>query len=107
MFKEKFFSRAVSVTVILTFLSILAGCGEDKKICLKDNEGIEQCHTFIQYGIFNEEDKNPNIQYESVPWNIIWGIVLCETIVAPVILFGFYLHQPIGVKAPKTPGAID
>jgi len=47
----------------------------------------------------NKDTKqNPNIEYELVWGNLIWGCVLVETIIAPVYFFGWSLWEPIGVK---------
>lgn len=53
--------------------------------------------TYGVYGILNEgEMHNPNIKYE-VSWgNVFWGIVLCETIIAPIYFFGYALYEPVG-----------
>ena len=39
-----------------------------------------------------------NIKYEVIWGNLVLGILLCETIVAPVYFFGFSLFEPVGEK---------
>ena len=68
----------------------LAGCGSTKVI-----DGVE----YDTHGLFNkDEKKNQNIQYELVWGNIIWGAILCETVVAPIYFYGFSMWEPVGKK---------
>ena len=56
--------------------------------------------------MLNEDSKkNPDIEYEPIWGNIVWGIILIETIIAPVYFFGFSLFEPIGEK-PAVKGSI-
>lgn len=53
------------------------------------------------YGLLNQDDKkNPDIHYEVIWGNVIWGFVLAETIIAPIYFFGFSLFEPVGPKMP-------
>ena len=83
---------------IIWFIALitLSGCANEKVI-----DGVN----YDTYGLINEDEvKDPNIQYRVVKGNVIWGILLCETIVAPVYLFGFALHEPVMAKpAPQAP----
>ena len=98
--------RSVAVLMVLLFLSLfLTSCGSDKKLCLKPDN--TDCHTFVQYGLCNQEDRNPNIHYDIVGGNVVWGILLFETAVAPILLFGWYLYEPEGVGNPAIPGTAD
>ncbi|MEK7158955.1 MAG: hypothetical protein AAB575_03520 [Patescibacteria group bacterium] len=97
----KGFYQAITILCLVAFTVVVTGCGENKTICLK-----EGCHTFVQYGFFNEEDRNPNVQYQVVTWNVIWGIVLVETVVMPIVLFGWSLYEPVGPTAESIPGAL-
>lgn len=55
--------------------------------------------TYDTYGLLNADDKkNPNIRYEVCWGNVIWGVLLIETIVAPIYFFGFALFEPAGKK---------
>lgn len=76
---------------------LLSGCADTKTIC-----GV----TYDSYGLFNADDKkNPDIQYKLVIGNLIWGVLLFETIIAPVYFFGFSIMEPVGPK-PNVKGAI-
>jgi hypothetical protein len=66
------------------------GCGNSKVI---DNK------TYGTYGLLNEETKkNPNIKYRMIVGNVIWSIILCETIVFPIYFVGFSLYEPVEKK---------
>lgn len=89
--------RGLHFLSILLMTATLAGCGNPRTIC-----GT----TYDTYGILNADDKkNPDIEYR-VSWgSVILGIILFETIVAPVYFFGFDLFEPVGTKQ-KIKGAI-
>ena len=92
------FKKITSIGLILMMLVCLTGCGDTKQI-----DGI----TYDTYGLFNETDKkNPNIHYDLIIGNVVWGILLCETIVAPVYFFGFSLYEPVSKKESYIKGAL-
>ncbi|OGZ97606.1 MAG: hypothetical protein A3I44_02915 [Candidatus Sungbacteria bacterium RIFCSPLOWO2_02_FULL_51_17] len=84
--------RAIASILIVAILGIsLVGCGNTKVI-----NGVE----YDTYGLLNQNEKqNPNIQYELILGNLIWGVVLVETVIAPVYFFGFSLFEPVGPKS--------
>lgn len=63
----------------------LSSCANSKKI-----DGI----TYESYGIFNDEKKNPKIKYNIVWGNVLWSVILSETIIAPVYFIGFSISKP-------------
>ncbi len=81
---------AFVLVVVLSASLLLTGCGKVKTI-----DGI----TYDTYGLLNEDGKkNPDIQYEAIWGNVFWGVVLFETIIAPIYFFGFSLFEPVGKK---------
>ena len=84
--------------IIMTLLSILiigvlvsGGCSDTKVI-----DGIE----YDTYGILYVEDKkNPDIEYKVCWGNVVLGIILVETIIAPIYFFGFDMYEPVGKKS--------
>ena len=91
------FKKFVVIMLVVSMLFVTIGCGSSKTI-----DGI----TYDTYGLLNKDDKqNPNIQYELVWGNIIWGCILVETIIAPVYFFGFSIWEPVGKKT-CVPGQI-
>jgi hypothetical protein len=80
--------KAVLVAVILSML--LVGCGQERTINGK---------LYPTYGVFNSDDnKDPEIRYQVIVGNLIWSVLLCETIVVPIYFFGFSLFEPVGLK---------
>ena len=66
---------------------MFCGCGNTKVI-----DGVE----YDTYGLFNEGDKmNPDIKYSIIKGNVIWSVILCETIVAPIYFIGFSMYEPV------------
>lgn len=85
-------STACALILILGLSIALSGCGNNKTI-----NGVE----YGRYGLLNADDKkNPDIQYEIIWGNVIWGAILFETIIAPIYFFGFDLFEPVGPKPP-------
>ena len=88
----------VAVMLAAFLASTAVGCGSDKTIGGK---------TYTTYGLFNTgENKNPKIRYEPIWGNIFWGIILFETIIAPIYFFGFSLNEPAG-PASGDPGVVN
>jgi hypothetical protein len=66
---------------------MIIACGDSKVI-----DGVK----YETYGFINKDEiKDPKIKYQVITGNVVWGIILCETIVAPVYFFGFSLHEPV------------
>lgn len=87
--------KLLSIFLILTFCSFIFGCGNPKTI----NE-----FTYDTYGLFNETDKkNEKIEYRIIIGNIVWSVILVETIIAPIYFLGFSLFEPIGLKDINVP----
>lgn len=77
--------KIIALICVLFLLSGLVGCATEKNVDGK------YCGT---YGLFNVENKCEGVPYRTVVGNIFWGIVLVETIVAPIYFFGFSLYEP-------------
>lgn len=76
---------------------MLSACAREATIC-----GV----TYKPYGLLNQDDmKNPDIQYEVVWGNVVWGVILMETVIAPIYFAGFSLFEPVG-KKPAIKGAV-
>ncbi len=73
--------------------SILAGCGSPM-----DHNGKH----YPTYGFFNEaSQRSEKMCYELSVGNVVWSIILIETIVMPIYFIGFSLFNPIGPKGEK------
>lgn len=89
---KKFFTL-----LLLSIILLMSGCANTKTI-----DGV----TYDTYGFINEDSKkNPNIHYELSIGNVIWGIILVETVIAPIYFFGFSLYEPES-NAQYTKGAL-
>ncbi|MEK7139888.1 MAG: hypothetical protein AAB805_01030 [Patescibacteria group bacterium] len=55
--------------------------------------------TYPTYGLFNEStDKSKDVCYKVSVGNVVWSIILIETIVAPIYFVGFSLYNPMRMK---------
>lgn len=88
-------SRRVMALVMALSIA-LSGCANSKRI-----NGV----TYDSYGLLNQTDmRNPKLAYRTVWGNVFWGVVLVETVIAPVYFFGFSLFEPVGLAAEFEPG---
>jgi hypothetical protein len=77
---------------ILLFASVLllSSCADSKVLNINGEEKLIE-----PYGWVNMENRNPNVKYQVSMGNVVWSIILCETIMAPVIFTGWYLWEPV------------
>jgi hypothetical protein len=88
---------------LILIVSLLTACG--KPMSITTPAGTKEYPT---YGLFNEStDKSKNVCYKISIGNVVWSIVLIETIVMPVYFVGFSLYNPIGPKVNGTCPDID
>lgn len=74
----------------LAALAFLSACAESKTM-----GGVR----YQPYGLLNQNsEKNECVNYSTSVGNVVWGIFLVQTIVAPVYFFGFALYEPVGMK---------
>ena len=84
------------ILILINFIFIVGilisgGCSDTKVI-----DGVE----YDTYGILNVEDKkNPDIEYEVCWGNVVLGVILIETVIAPIYFFGFDMYEPVGKKS--------
>ena len=84
--------RIIAICMVVIFALSVTACGDTKNI-----DGV----TYDTYGLLNEDDnKNPSIKYEVIWGNVVWGVILVETIVAPIYFFGFSLFEPVAKRDP-------
>lgn len=77
---------------ILIITGILSGCGSSKTI-----DGI----TYDTYGFINKDNvRDPSVQYRVITGNVVWAIILSESIAFPIYFLGFSLFEPT-CKKPK------
>jgi len=97
--------RFASLFVIVAmFLLMLPNCSTERNVCINNLESEKrECYTFQPYGMFNEDImKNDQVEYRLVAGNNLWSIILCETLVVPIVIFGYFLFVPVGEKTPAS-----
>lgn len=88
MFKKSL-KKFVIAVLIMSFVTATSGCGDTKVI-----QGTE----YDTYGLINKkENKNPDIKYKIIIGNIVWSVLLVETLVAPFYFIGFSMWEPVRV----------
>ena len=86
---KKLISIAVAAAITL------AGCGSPAVITTVDGKAKE----YPTYGWFNwNTSMSEKVCYDVSVGNVVWSIILIETVIAPVYFIGFSLFNPIGPK---------
>lgn len=83
------------LVLLIVFCFIICSCADDKTFV--DENG--KTFTARTYGW---ADKNIE-EIEGVKYNIsigngLWSVILCQTIVVPVILTGWYMYEPVSYE---------
>ena len=87
------------ILLILTLCFIICSCADDKTFT--DQNG----KTFVaeSYGWADYNTKKiEGVEYNVSVGNVIWSIILFETIIAPVYLTGYSLYEPVSYNHPDT-----
>ena len=92
--------KKLAIIILIIVAVTTTGCGRVKAV-----DGT----VYDTYGLFTVAGKkNPDIEYRLIVGNVIWGIILCETVIAPIYFFGFSLFEPVGkIDSNKPKGAIQ
>jgi hypothetical protein len=85
---------------LILIVSLLTACGRTMDITTAT--GTKEYST---YGLFNQPNKD--VCYKISVGNVVWSIILIETIVMPVYFVGFSLFNPTGPKVNGTCPGID
>ena len=75
--------------VLLIIMCFLTACGDSKVIDGK---------VYDTYGMFNEDEASPDIEYRIIKGNVVWSILTVESVLLPIYFIGFSLYEPIGKK---------
>lgn len=88
--------KLMIIGIVLVFL--VSACGDSKELCF-DKDDPESCQEFETYGFIDRDDlKDDRIRYKLVKGNIVWSILLSESIVGPILLLGFDAYEPVSIK---------
>ena len=84
------------IALALASTMLLTACGDPRN--LPTGPKGEQ-KFYPTYGLFNENTaKSDKVCYEISIGNVVWSIILIETIVMPVYFIGWSLFNPVAVK---------
>lgn len=82
--------KMFTVLLMCCMLLMTSGCGDDMVINGKNYETV---------GVFNmHEVENNGVEYRIIPGNVVWSIILVETLVFPIYFVGFSCLEPVGLK---------
>lgn len=80
--------------IFLLLVTLLSSCADDKTLILNGRE-----KTFEPYGWIDVHDvKNDSISYTVCAQNIVWDVILSETLIFPILCTGYELYEPDHVK---------
>lgn len=72
-------------------LMILSSCADDKVLCINGEQKVVE-----PYGWGNiHEKKVEGVVYDLSVGNVVWSVILCETIIVPIWLTGWELYEPV------------
>ena len=92
------------IIACIIIASLLAGCGAPLDVTQADGS----TKTYPTYGFFNQKtEKSDKMCYEVSVGNVVWSIILFETVIAPVYFIGFSLYNPTGPKDASGKCGID
>ena len=83
--------KIIAVIVAVAFLCM--SCGQNKVIEGKERKPVGIVSMCADFG-----DYSKKIHYEPCWGNIVWGVLLSETVIAPIYFFGFSMFNPVSVK---------
>lgn len=80
--------------LFLCVIIFLFGCAEKKNININGKNVLIEPYGWMD----KDSKKNDSVVYKMSTGNIVWSVILCETIVAPIILTGTALYEPVRKK---------
>lgn len=84
-----------TIALITAAALLLTGCGSPKILNVEGGKTRE----YPTYGLFNQNtSKSENVCYELSVGNVVWSIILVETIIFPVYFIGFSIFNPVRAK---------
>lgn len=83
---------------LLALAAVLAltACSQPANLATGPNGEVKHYPT---YGFFNQDElRSDKVCYRLSVGNVVWSVLLIETIIAPVYFVGFDLFEPVSVK---------
>ena len=90
-------SKGCSLPIVLVFMILVMSFGS----CTDDVEFVIDGKTVVaeSYGLANKDSKMiEGVVYEVSLGNVVWSILLSETIIAPVYFVGWDIMQPVRLE---------
>ena len=84
------------ITVGITLM--LTSCADEKTFIINGKETVVE-----PYGQFDMTAKNDSVKYKICTGNVVWSILLSETVVAPILITGLELWEPARLVNPVKP----
>ena len=78
--------KLMATVCIALMLSVSLGCGSSKEINGQHHDTV---------GVFTLDERNPNTCYEVIFGNVVWSVLLIETLFAPIYFIGWSIMEPI------------
>jgi len=78
--------KNIAMIVLVMFTVIVTGCAES---IVFEGKVVEP------YGLLSVQDKEDCIVYHTSVGNVVWSILLFETIFAPFYFLGWELYEPV------------
>ena len=93
--------KFISILLIALSLLMVTGCADSREIYIQNpalsNNEIKKVMV-EPYGLFTQDEAVEGVKYRICVGNVVWSCILVETVVAPVILVGWSLWEPISAK---------
>jgi hypothetical protein len=83
--------RVIAVLMVVVFTSLMAGCHSSMVI-----DGTRYEPIGVADVLADPQAEAPNVRYDVVGGNVFWSVILCPTIIVPIVLVGWYLWEPVG-----------
>ena len=86
------FARTIGIVIVCVLCLLVGSCFAIGNRA----DGLDINGSYHEpVGIFTLNQRDPDVCYEVVVGNVIWSIVLVETIVAPIYLVGWQILEPV------------
>ena len=92
---------------LLALAAVLAltACSQDANLATGPNGEVEHHRT---YGFFNQDKRRSDkVCYRLSVGNVVWSVLLFETIIAPFYFVGLDLFEPVSVRDEKGCKQVD
>ena len=92
---------------LLALAAVLAltACSQDANLATGPNGEVKHYRT---YGFFNQDERRSDkVCYRLSVGNVVWSVLLFETIIAPFYFVGLDLFEPVSVRDEKGCKQVD